>query len=152
MNLFLAFDEVVRGLAAARVRYAVVGGLAVGLHGRIRATEDMDFLVHPEDESQVTELLRSLGYRANSQTQEFTRAGLSLRRFFKRLPQEQDLMVVDILLPLSARMLGILGRAIAVPFGNGAIRVVTNRDLVTMKKLRGSLTDQADIEYLRGEP
>jgi hypothetical protein len=45
MSLYLEFDAVVRQLEAAKLRYAVAGGLAVGLHGFIRATEDMDFLV-----------------------------------------------------------------------------------------------------------
>jgi hypothetical protein len=30
------------------IRHAVVGGLAVGIHGRARATKDVDFLVGPE--------------------------------------------------------------------------------------------------------
>ncbi|MBI4700670.1 MAG: hypothetical protein HY744_05820 [Deltaproteobacteria bacterium] len=35
-------------LAAARVRHALVGGLAVGAHGYPRATKDVDFLVGEE--------------------------------------------------------------------------------------------------------
>ena len=34
-------------LNAARVRYAVVGGFAVALHGVIRATKDVDILIDP---------------------------------------------------------------------------------------------------------
>jgi len=33
MSLFAEFDHVVRELTAAKVRYAVAGGLAVGLYG-----------------------------------------------------------------------------------------------------------------------
>src|ERR1700679_1288812 len=49
MALYLEFDRIVRQFAKARLRYAVAGGLAVGLHGHIRATKDMDFLIHDRD-------------------------------------------------------------------------------------------------------
>jgi hypothetical protein len=94
-------------------------------------------------------MLLQLGYRANRDMQEFAHAGLSLKRFFKRQPKEDDLMLVDLLIPTSARMQRVLEEAISVPFAKGSIRVVTARDLVRMKQLRGSAADKADIEFLR---
>jgi hypothetical protein len=131
------------------VRYAVAGGLAVGLHGYIRATEDMDFLVHPSDVPQLEVVLAQLGYRANPAEQELTNAGLKLRRFFKHLPNEDELMLVDVLIPTSVRMRRVLTRAVPVPYGKGVLSVVSRRDLVMMKQLRGSLSDAADIAFLR---
>ena len=93
-----------------------------------------------------------LGYHANRNSQEFERVGLTLKRFFKRLPREDDLMLVDLLIPTSARMQRVLEGAITVPFGKGSIRVVTAGDLIAMKQLHGSAVDKADIEFLRKKP
>ena len=152
MALYLEFDRIVRGFERAKLQYAVAGGLAVGLHGYVRATQDMDFLVHPLDLPKAEAILLRLGYRTNSETQEFARAGLTLKRFFKRLPNEDDLMLVDLLLPAASPMQRVLVRAVSVPFGKGLIQVVTARDLVRMKRLRGSSADKADIEFLRKQP
>jgi hypothetical protein len=149
MALFLEFDRLVRGFARAKLQYAVAGGFAVGLHGYVRATQDMDFLVHADDLPKAETVLARLGYRANPDVQEFAQAGLALKRFFKRLPKEEDLMIVDLLLPRSVRMQGILHRAIRVPYRKSSLPVITARDLVAMKRLRGSATDKADITYLQ---
>ncbi len=149
MTLYFEFDRIVRCFARAKLRYAVAGGLAVGLHGYVRATQDMDFLVHVEDLPKAETALLGLGYRTNPVTQDFTRAGLTLKRFFRRLPKEDDLMVVDLLVPTSPRMQRVLKRAVTVPFRKRSLPVVTARDLMTMKQLRGSKIDKADIEFLR---
>jgi len=41
-------EVVVERLNRAGVRYVVVGGLAVGAHGVVRATRDLDLVPHPE--------------------------------------------------------------------------------------------------------
>ena len=149
MSLYLEFDRIVRALARANVRYAVAGGFAVGLHGYVRATQDMDFLVHPDDVPATTATLRRLLYRANPVTQEFARAGLTLQRFFKGMPKAEDVMIVDVLVPTSTRMKNVLNRVVRVPFSTISLPVVNARDLVVMKRLRGSARDKADIEFLR---
>jgi len=45
---FSRFLDVIRAFANARVDYILVGGVAVNLHGVVRATEDIDFFVRPE--------------------------------------------------------------------------------------------------------
>jgi hypothetical protein len=130
----------------------VAGGLALGLHGYVRATEDMDFLIHPDDLPATAALLTRLGYRANPVAQKFRRGGLVLHRFWKPAPRGDDLMVVDLLTPASGRTRVFLDRALTIPFGKGTVRVVAAKDLIAMKRARGSLTDQADIAQLRQRP
>jgi putative nucleotidyltransferase-like protein len=149
MALYLEFDLIVRRFEKRKLRYAVAGGLAVGLHGYIRATQDMDFLVHEEDIEKAESVLSKLGYRVNPTVQEFSRSGLALKRLFKRVPREDELMLVDILIPKSVRMKQVLHKAVSIPFGKGSIRIVSVGDLMYMKRLRGSKTDKADIEFLR---
>ncbi len=48
---FARFLDLVRALGAAKVEYILVGGVAVNLHGIVRATEDIDFFVRPDPEN-----------------------------------------------------------------------------------------------------
>lgn len=45
---FSVFLDVIRAFERAEVEYVLVGGVAVNLHGLVRATEDVDFFVRPE--------------------------------------------------------------------------------------------------------
>jgi hypothetical protein len=40
-----AFDEILRRLVAAGARFVVIGGLALGARGVVRATKDIDIVV-----------------------------------------------------------------------------------------------------------
>jgi hypothetical protein len=46
-NLYQEFRTVVAALGAARVPYAVCGGIAMSIHARPRATVDIDLLAPP---------------------------------------------------------------------------------------------------------
>jgi hypothetical protein len=149
MSLYLEFDKIVHQLAAARVRFAVVGGLAVGLHGYVRATEDIDLLVAENDEAPAVKVLRNCGYLQNAQTISFSKSGLRLQRFYRRPPAAEELLVVDLLYPESETTRGILDRAQARPYRDIAIGLVQPADLISMKQLRDSKMDQADVEFLK---
>lgn len=43
------YEEIIRKLNDAGVRYAIVGGMAVNLHGHIRMTADLDIILEQED-------------------------------------------------------------------------------------------------------
>lgn len=43
-----AFDELLRRLAEAKVRFVVIGGLALGARGVVRGTKDVDVVVDPD--------------------------------------------------------------------------------------------------------
>ncbi len=51
--------RVIAGLNENRVEYAVVGGVALNIHGLIRATEDLDIVVLPDAEN-IDRLRRAL--------------------------------------------------------------------------------------------
>jgi hypothetical protein len=57
IDLFREFNQVIHGLQPLITRYAVCGGFAVAIHGSIRATENIDFLVHPDDVQQFGGML-----------------------------------------------------------------------------------------------
>ena len=45
-----------------RIRYAVVGGVAVTAWGRVRSTKDLDFAIDGEQQARVMAFAESLGY------------------------------------------------------------------------------------------
>jgi hypothetical protein len=56
------FLDVIRAFERERVEYILVGGVAVNIHGIVRATEDIDFFVQPTDANveRIRAALRSL--------------------------------------------------------------------------------------------
>ncbi len=70
-------ERLVRSLIAARVRFVVVGGLAVAWHCIERQADDMDLLVEPTKENSVNifNVLVGLGVVGHS-AESFTKLGL----------------------------------------------------------------------------
>lgn len=56
-------DELLLALRNANVRFVVIGGIAVGVHGYVRATKDLDIVPRPDLENlrRLAGLLRELG-------------------------------------------------------------------------------------------
>lgn len=65
-----AAREVTRVLREAKIRGAIVGGIAVGLHGHVRATLDVDVYV-PEPLIEFGAALRAAGCTFNARRREF---------------------------------------------------------------------------------
>jgi hypothetical protein len=67
------FERVLRALLAGfdreHIRYAAIGGFALGILGVPRTTMDLDFLVHRDDLGKLHELLTTLGYHRLVQTE-----------------------------------------------------------------------------------
>jgi len=59
----LVLEAFLRELARQGVRYAAIGGFALGVLGAPRVTRDLDFLVHRDDLNKLHEILSNLGYR-----------------------------------------------------------------------------------------
>ncbi|HVW70063.1 MAG TPA: hypothetical protein VHB68_13890 [Steroidobacteraceae bacterium] len=60
-----SFEALATALEMAGVRYLVAGGLAVGAHGYLRFTKDVDIVVQlvPDNIERTFNALASLGYR-----------------------------------------------------------------------------------------
>ena len=112
-----------RLLARLQIPHALVGGLAVGIHGHPRATKDVDFLVGTEA-FETTEPI--LSYR--DELTNIVRMG-----------------VIDLLSVPSKRP--VLRASLLVPRA-GELPVVDVRGLVLMKLDAGRKQDFADIHHL----
>ena len=62
MDFKLVIEKLITAFEDEGIRYALMGGFALGLWGITRATVDIDFLVNKEDMSKVNEIMTGLGY------------------------------------------------------------------------------------------
>lgn len=133
-------------LEGANLFYALAGGLALAVHGMPRATVDIDLIVDPAQTDQVVEIARRCGFTLDAAPMTFADGQLRIRRVSKVDRRSEDVLPLD-LLSYSQRIHDriSIGR---VDWDGLAISVVTRESLVMLKKLRGSLQDEADIDRL----
>ena len=143
----------VSALNAGGVRFVVIGGVAVGAHGHIRATEDLDIIPDPNRENldELGNVLVGLDARLASNPE----IGIDpdVRR---SLYQGRNLTVTTELgdLNIVQRMPGIptwsqlAGDAETTTLADQPVSVSSRAHLIAMKRARASLQDQADLEAL----
>jgi hypothetical protein len=62
LDLVSELANVVRALDAAGVPYALCDGIAVTIHGHVRATKDIDLLILPEDRRRALASVATVGF------------------------------------------------------------------------------------------
>lgn len=147
MNLYDEFSAIVNAFQKKKVRFAIVGGLAMAFHDEPRFTRDIDILLHSEDEEKMAGALISLGYFESAKAWKFTNAPIVLRRFIRA--QGEEYVPVDILVGKTKRIDAMVGNATNQPWSKGKVRVATKKDIITLKKSRGSDQDKVDIRKLK---
>ncbi len=149
MNVFFEFHKVVKGLQARKVKYAVIGGVAMAFHAYARFTKDVDILTKKSELDAIGEILKKEGYRRSGEPWLF-KSLLTLHRFWK--VDDGDEMVVDILVSGCERHDRIIDEALeAYSKHTGRVLVAKKEDLIWLKEQRNSLLDKADIEILKHE-
>ena len=106
-------------LSASGVRYVVGGGVAVVLHGLMRAAFDLELIVDPDD---TTTLERARSILARSPTTATVRP---------------DTTFVD-----------LHRRAVVITIGSFTVSVVSVDDLIAMKRRSGLAQDAVDVQAL----
>jgi hypothetical protein len=130
--------------ARRQVRHALIGGLAVGLRGRPRATKDADFILHVPALSFPGLLEDLVGESFELDVADVLRRW-SVERFvaFQRGRVRIDWM--QPVIPLYAK---VLAAAEPKPWADAEIRVATAEGLILTKLAAFRPQDQADIETL----
>lgn len=147
MNLYDEFSAIVKAFHKKKVRFAIVGGLAMAFHDEPRFTRDIDILLHSEDEEKMAGAMTSLGYFESAKAWKFTNAPIVLRRFVRT--HGEEFIPVDILVGKTKRIDSMVDNAVNQPWSEGKVRVATKEDIITLKKGRGSDQDKVDIRKLK---
>jgi hypothetical protein len=138
----MIYGDVFEGLEAEGVRYVVVGGMAVVLHGHERHVKDLDIVVDPAPVAarRVAAALMSLG-------------------FVPTLPLPLEMLTVLTMIDGAGRVVDVFARY-HVPFGElwsaservrageGLVRICSIEHLIRVKHLVTRPDDPKDIEAL----
>lgn len=138
-----------RRLAAGKVDFVVIGGVAVAARGYARTTRDLDIVAAPNAENLelLGRVLVDLG--ASRHGIPFAADGQTLRQT-EILTLDTPLGSIDLLrAPHGAgEYAGLRARAEAIDLGDAVVRVVALDDLLAMKRAAGRPQDLADINAL----
>jgi hypothetical protein len=146
-------SRVSNALEAAGVRYALVGGYAVALHGAVRGTVDIDFVLRwsLRDLEAAEAALGELGLVSRLPVT----AG-DVFRFRDEYVRNRNLIAWNFYNPqdLSEQVDIVISedlkgkRRVRMDTMAGPVQVLSRKDLIAMKKASGRPQDLADVEAL----
>lgn len=153
------YEDILVAFQKQKVKYIIVGGIAINLHGFLRNTADMDILVEMTDENlkKVVTILKKKGYHVKQPVDPMGIADKKTRHdwihnknmkafnFYK----EDELKEVDIIIQSPITYEKAVKNALQFKIGNIKIQVISIDDLITMKNYAGRDQDQKDVEQLR---
>lgn len=158
----MAFNvhEIFKALADADADYVVVGGLAVIMHGHLRATRDLDLIIglQPDNCTRAMDALSSIGLRprlpvsladfADPEKREDWASNRNMLVFQLWDPENPE-RSVDLFVrePLDFRTM--LSDAVTKDLDGVPIRVASIAHLIALKRLAGRPLDMDDIEALQ---
>ncbi|HYO76478.1 MAG TPA: hypothetical protein VE010_08445 [Thermoanaerobaculia bacterium] len=146
LDLEQELGALVDAIQVAKLEYALCGGLALAVHGAPRATIDIDLLIRPETAEPLREVARACGFMFPALPMNFP--NIRIDRVTKIHP-DGDALILDLLIVSPALEHVWEGRE-SRRWNGRELFVVSREGLVTLKMLRASAQDLADIEALRG--
>lgn len=150
MNVFEEFKGIILELEKQKVRYALVGGVAMAFYSEPRFTRDIDILVDIDDFEKAKSLLEKDGYFESASPLTFRNVAIELLRFLKIVAPE-DAMMIDILIAKDEEVSRIIQNAVEAESEEGRVMLADKKDLIWLKRSSDSKQDQADIERLENE-
>lgn len=146
-------ERVCAALNAAGVRYAIVGGHAVALHGAVRGTVDVDLIVNwskaalrkSESAFNKMDLVSRLPISAEDVYQ-FRREYIENRNLVAWNFYNPNDLSEQVDLIITSDLKGKKTRRIVLPGGD--IRILAKADLIAMKRSSGRPQDMEDIRAL----
>jgi hypothetical protein len=152
-------ERIFAALEASSVRYLVVGGVAVVLHGHLRFTADLDLMLALDEPNVLAALaaLERLGYRPRapvplrafadpSQREDWARTkGMTVFSLWSPdLPGTE----VDLFVSEPIRFEDAWLRRVRADLGGALVNVAALRDLTEMKRRAGRPQDLEDVRAL----
>jgi predicted nucleotidyltransferase len=155
------YERVLTALSNAGVRFVVVGGVAVVLHGYLRMTQDVDLVLDLERENVLNALdvLTGLGLRPLVPVDVHDFADPEKRRdwienrnmkVFSVRDWKDPFLSVDLFVKEPVPYGDLEARAKPMNVGGKNVLVAAIDDLVSMKREAGRPVDLLDIEKLQG--
>ena len=148
-NLFEEFRVIVATLGAARVPYAICGGIAMSIHARPRATIDIDLLAPPPAVASIADALLPCGFVRRERTPTRLADGeVVMHRLTKIVPGDPEVLLLDVIEVQPGATERAWQTRINTEWEGHSVTVVSRAGLIGLKRLRGSPQDVADIALL----
>jgi hypothetical protein len=155
------YEPIFKALNDDGVRYVVVGGLAVVLHGYARLTVDLDLVVDlvPEEALKAVRSLGAIGLQPRLPVDAASFADPQQRRewvdrrnmkVFQWFDPDDPLRAVDVFVEEPIPFNGLWDRSLVVPLESTTVRIASREDLIHMKAAAGRPQDLDDIAFLEG--
>ena len=152
--------EIFKALADANVEYVVVGGMAVILHGHLRATRDLDLVIGLQPDNCLTALkaLGGIGLAPRLPVALVDFADPAKREdwiqnrnmlVFQVWHPADPFCTVDVFIRNPIDFEGLWQRSITASLGRTDCRIAGIEDLIAMKTQAGRPQDLRDIDQLR---
>ncbi len=155
----IIYEEILREFQKQKVKYVLVGGIAVNLLGSLRSTADMDILVEMGNDNlrKVVSILKKKNYRVKQPVDPMGIANEKLRydwihnkhmkafNFYK----EDELKEVDIIIESPVSFAEAKKSALRIKIDDIILPVISIDNLIEMKQGTGRGVDKLDIEELR---
>ena len=138
----------------AEIKFSLVGGLALGMIARPRATEDIDLLVLlGEDQSKTIAEILHKNFEVIHQHDELMVIGKTkiLRTLLQDPHLKEGIIIVDILFADNVIYCNAVKNSIKVKVASTPIPVVKAEDLILIKMLSTRDQDRIDIQTIRDE-
>lgn len=153
------FDTLFKILDDADVRYIVVGGLAVVLHGHARLTADLDLIIDldPGEARRAISALVDAGFRPQVPVPPEQFADPATRRsrirdkgmrVFSMSDPENSMRIVDLFVENPIPFDELLSRSEVLHLQTASVRIAAIDDLIRLKEMAGRPKDLDDIEKL----
>ena len=149
LDLYAELRRIVEALDAAGIPYALAGGLAVSIYTTPRATEDIDLLITRSDLERVVHSLQPAGFRPAGRPMPVAGGRLEIQRLTK--VDGTDLLPLDLLIPTDPALTALIADRASLSLEGRPVQVIGLAALRTLKRLRGSALDRADLEALGPE-
>ena len=139
-----AFEALVITLNERGIRYAIIGGLAIIQHTRVRTTDDIDVLLTLQ-QAAIPGLFEALGKRGFSidlqkNIREFCEGGLTTIEYAE--------VIVDLMQPVLPAYAHVLDRVICADILGHRVWISSAEGLVVMKLISMRPQDEADVQDL----
>lgn len=141
--------KIVRCLNDANIDYGLVGGLAVAVHGYVRATRDIDILIRHYDLAEARNALLPIGYDLDAGIFKFDQGTETETQLFRVSRADGPTLTTLDLMLVTPILEQVWNAREIVKAYDTEIKVVSKAALIKMKELAGRYQDLADVESLR---
>lgn len=155
----ILYEEILKEFQKQKMKYVLVGGIAINLLGSVRGTTDLDILVEMSNENlaKVVKILTKKGYRVKQPVDPMGIADDKIRKDWIKNKQmkafnfykNDEYKEVDIIIHSPISFNQAIKTVRHIKIGTMKLPVISIENLIRMKQNTGRLKDKLDIDELK---